>query len=399
MKILYHHRTASRDGQSTHIEEMIRGMRAIGCTVEEAAPAISGDSATGGSGGWVGNAKKWIPKPLYELAEIAYSLIAYRRLANQIKVRRPDAIYERYNLFLLAGVWARRRFGIPLILEVNAPMAIERRRYGGLSWPWLADWAEHYVWRNADVVLPVTHVLAQHLITCGVAPGRIRVVPNGVNEDSYRDLPSAEAAKTRLGLSGRFVIGFIGFVREWDQLDRIVRWIAANRTQVPNAQLLVIGDGPARAGVEQCAAELGLADSVMFTGVVAREEVPALAMAFDIALQTALVPYASPICLFEYLALSKAIVAPDQPNHHEILVDRKNAYLYDPDDPRGLESALDALCADEALRNRIAADAGRLIAEKKLTWKHHASSVVDIASGLAGNGARVATDFAPTTKA
>jgi len=35
MKILYHHRTASRDGQSTHIEEMIGGLRAVGCTVED----------------------------------------------------------------------------------------------------------------------------------------------------------------------------------------------------------------------------------------------------------------------------------------------------------------------------------------------------------------------------
>ena len=73
-------------------------------------------------------------------------------------------------------------------------------------------------------------------------------------------------------------------------------------------------------------------------------------MAYDIALQTALVPYASPLCLFEYLALSKAIVAPDQPNHHEILEDGVNAALYDPLASRGIESVLDKVLEDSGLR-------------------------------------------------
>jgi len=377
MRILYHHRTASRDGQSTHIEEMIRALRSVGCTVEESAPSVSAGGASGGSPGWVGKAKRWLPRPLYELAEVAYSLVAYRRLAARIRAFRPDALYERYNLFLLAGVLARRRFGVPLALEVNAPMAIERRRYGGLSLPWLAEWAERFVWRNADVVLPVSHVLAAHLVACGVDPARIRVVPNGVNAETYRALPTAEEAKARLGLSGRLVIGFIGFVREWDRLDRVVRWIDANRARRPAPHLLVVGDGPAREEIERCARDLGVADRVTFTGVVAREEVPSRAMAFDIALQTALVPYASPICLFEYLALSKAIVAPDQPNHREILADRENALLYDPVAEGGLEQAIATLCDDAALRERIAAGAGRVIAEKRLTWKDHATAVLD----------------------
>ena len=137
-------------------------------------------------------------------------------------------------------------------------------------------------------------------------------------------------------------MGFTGFVREWDRLDRIVKWIAL-RAPDQNVHLLVIGDGPARFEVEQCAASLGIADRLTFTGVVDRQRVPALCMAFDIALQTALVPYASPLCLFEYLALSKAIVAPDQPNHHEILTDGIDALLYDPLDPSGIEKALDSL--------------------------------------------------------
>ncbi|MBY0236021.1 MAG: glycosyltransferase, partial [Burkholderiaceae bacterium] len=101
-------------------------------------------------------------------------------------------------------------------------------------------------------------------------------------------------------------------------------------------------------------------------------------MAFDIALQTALVPYASPLCLFEYLALGKAIVAPDQPNHHEILTADADALLYDPVDAAGIEKALDRLCEDPALRERIATAAGQVIARKHLTWPEHAARVVGL---------------------
>ncbi|MHB8947508.1 MAG: glycosyltransferase family 4 protein [Rhodoferax sp.] len=385
MKILYHHRTASRDGQSTHINEMIAGLRAEGHAVNVSAPQIAGQDQSGGSPGWVGQLKARMPRWIYELAELAYSVLAYRRLCAAIRQDMPDGLYERYNLYLLAGVWAKKRFGLPLVLEVNAPMAQERRQYGGLSWPRLADWAERYVWQNADVLLPVTQVLADSMVSQGIEPARIRIIPNGINPDHYKNLPSVAQAKAQLGLGDRLVIGFTGFVREWDRLDRIMVWVARSAAQ-HNAHLLVIGDGPARAGIEACAARLGVSDRLTFTGAVPREQVPALSVAFDIALQTALVPYASPLCLFEYMALGKAIVAPDQPNHHEILTSGIDALLYDPNDHAGLETALDDLCHDTALRARVGAAAQQLIARKQLTWRQHArkvASLVDLA-GAAG---------------
>jgi glycosyltransferase involved in cell wall biosynthesis len=383
LKIVYHHRTASRDGQSTHIEEMIRALRLIGCQVEEAAPSVVDSSQTGGSAGWVGKLKLYLPRGLYELAELGYSIVAYRRLSRKLRTSRPHGIYERYNLYLLAGAWAKKRHRLPLILEVNAPMALERRQYGGLSWPRLADWAERYVWLRADIVLPVSRVLADHIIAQGVPAERVVVLHNGVDESHYENLITTEEAKQALGLHGKLVIGFTGFVREWDRLDRIVTWLAS-QSDATNAHLLVVGDGPARTEIEACAARLNVSDRVSFTGVVPRERVPALAMAFDIALQTALVPYASPLCLFEYLALGKAVVAPDQPNHHEILEDQVDSILYATDSDQGIEKALDALVSDAQLRERIASRAREVIGLKHLTWRENAQTVDALFRRLCG---------------
>lgn len=385
MKILYHHRTASKDGQSTHIEEMIRAFRQHGCEVEEAAPAVNQSTGNSQSSpGWVGLLKRHLPRFAYELAELSYSLVAYRRLAKKISVFQPDAIYERYNLYLLAGIWAKRKYRLPLILEVNAPMAVERQEYGGLALPKLASWVERHVWRHADYVLPVTEVLAEYIAAQGVDRSRIVVIPNGINFDQYRDLPTSDEAKTRYGLQGRLVIGFTGFVREWDRLDRIMHWIAQTGAAY-NTHLLVIGDGPARVEIETCAAKLGVSDRLTFTGAVRREEVPRISVAFDIALQTALVPYASPLCLFEYLALGKAIVAPDQPNHHEILRNGEDSLLYDPNDPQGIEKALNTLLNDKELRTQIACQAEKVISTKGLEWKSHAKRIISLIKSITTN--------------
>ena len=146
MRILYHHRIASRDGQATHIEEMVKALRELGHVVETCAPDLyTRDDGRGGSPGWVGTLKAALPKPVYELAEIGYSGVTYARVARAIARFRPDVIYERYALFNLGGVIAARRHRIPLVLEVNAPYALARRKYSGLKLGRLADRCERFV--------------------------------------------------------------------------------------------------------------------------------------------------------------------------------------------------------------------------------------------------------------
>ena len=79
--------------------------------------------------------------------------------------------------------------------------------------------------------------------------------------------------------------------------------------------------------------------------------------------------------MFEYLALAKAIVAPRQPNIEEVLTDEENALLFDAGDPAALGRTLTRLCADPALRARIAAGAGATIERQGLTWSRNAEHV------------------------
>lgn len=377
MRILYHHRTASKDGQAVHIEEMIEAMRAFGHEVLVVAPVSDqGEGQMGGGVGWVHRLKAMLPKALYELMELAYSLVAYRKIIAAAREFKPDAIYERYNLFLLAGLMAKRRLGLPLLLEVNAPLVFERSQHsGGLALKTLARWAEGKAWRGADAVLPVTAVLAEHVRAYGVPAERIHVIPNGINRAHFAHAPSPVEAKARLGLQGRVVLGFTGFVRDWHGVDRIVDWMATSGAPA-NTHLLVVGDGPVRAELEARARRLGLADRVTFTGVIHRDQVPAHVAAFDVALQPAVTPYASPLKLMEYLVLGKAVIAPATPNLQEVLTDGVNALLFNEAETGALERTLARLCHDDALRERLAQGAADTIDRLELTWLGNARKAV-----------------------
>lgn len=381
MKILYHHRTLSRDGQSVHIDELVRAVRALGHEVRVVGPAQHARASFGSGSGMIALLKKYIPGSLYELIELAYNLPAFWRLAMAARAMKPDVLYERYSLFLLAGLWVRRLFGIPMLLEVNAPLAAERRRFDNLRLAGLADMVEAWVWQGADRVLPVTGVLAEHLLTKEVSANRIVVVPNGVGPEFLAPPPATKAAQAALGIDANVVLGFVGFMRPWHGLDRVIDFIA-DAGPAAGLHLLLIGDGPARDDLVRQATTRGVADRVTFTGVIDRANIIAHIAAFDIALQPDVVSYASPLKLFEYMALGRAIIAPNTANIREVITDGENAVLFEPEQTDTFQHALSQLCHDGDLRQRLGQAARDTVVSRGFTWARNAARVETMALEL-----------------
>jgi glycosyltransferase involved in cell wall biosynthesis len=377
--LLYHHRLGSKDGQYVHVRRIVDALRAQGHAVELVEPGILAREGFGGESGLVARLKRRLPKAAYEVAELGYGVLAARRLLAAARVHRPDAIYERYNLHLPAGVIAARRRGVPLLLEVNAPLAHERAAHGGLGLPGMARASEARIWRAADAVLTVTEVQAGMIAAAGVPCSRIHVTPNGVDPERFAGLPPPEAAKAVQGLAGRRVVGFTGFVREWHGLDRVVAWLAA--AAPPDVALYLVGDGPARAALAAQARAGGVADRLIVTGIVPHESIPERLAAMDVALQPDVVPYASPLKLMEYMAAGRAIVAPDRPNIREVVQDGESALLVEPE---AVPGAIERLLADPALRARLGEGARRTIALRDLTWAGNARRIAAVAAALAG---------------
>lgn len=377
LTILYHHRTRASDGQSVHIDELIAAMRAAGNRVIVIGPRRTSAMATPIE-------KRLLPKAAYELVEFTYSFVEFIKLAVAVIFYRPDALYERANLLMLSGVWTAALFRLPYLLEVNSPLAEERAQYGGLAWPRFAAWTEGVCWRAASKVLPVTGVLASYIKRVDVAAERIAITPNGVDTERFRPR-DASTARTRLGLGQSLVLGFIGHIREWHGLDLVIDVLT--RPALAEAHLLVVGDGPARALLEERARQLEVGSRVHFTGTMPRELLPELMSCIDIALQPRVTAYASPLKLFEYMATGRAIVAPASPNIREILEDGVDGLLFAPGSAEAMAAAIERLARDATLREKLGQAAAQKIAARDLTWGGNANRVVSIVRELRASGA------------
>ena len=149
---------------------------------------------------------------------------------------------------------------------------VERCRFGGLFFQALARWNQKLVCRGADIVLPVTNVLAGYVRSYGVPDHRVAVVPNGIDPRHFLVTLDSEREKRQLGLSGRFVLGFVGFMREWHGLQHVLQIVKSIGD--PGLVFLVVGDGPGREELERQAEGLGLSECLKVTGVLGRGYIP-----------------------------------------------------------------------------------------------------------------------------
>jgi glycosyltransferase involved in cell wall biosynthesis len=380
VRILFHHRIASRDGQAVHLEELIDALRAEGHEVVLVGPDLN-NTRFGGGNGLVQWIKDTLPAYVYELIEIAYNVPAFFRLERAVRIHRPDVIYERFSLFLLAGIWVRWLRGIPILLEVNGPLFEERVKNDGLALHRIAKSCQRIIWRSVDYVLPVTDVLATIVQGYGVPGERVAVIPNGINPTRFGAVPETSVAKAALALQAEIVLGFTGFARRWHALDRVIDFVAENGDRF-DLHFLLVGDGPARDDLITYARDKGVGHRFTVTGVVERDDVARHVAAFDIALQPGITEYASPLKLFEYMYMARAIAAPAMANIREILTDAHDALLFDPTAAVALEGVLLRLCEDEGLRARLGRQARATILQKSLTWRANAERVANLCAIL-----------------
>jgi len=114
---------------------------------------------------------------------------------------------------------------------------------------------------------------------------------------------------------------------------------------------------------------------------VGREQIYDHIDAFDVALQPHVTDYASPMKIFEYLALGKCVVAPDLENIREILTHGEDALLFRPGDPADMGRAIEVLANDPQRVQRMGQAARRKIEDRRYYWIDNARRAL-VAAGL-----------------
>lgn len=380
MRILYHHRTQAEDAQGIHIQEMVQAFRRLGHDVEVAAVKNNVDSKTSMSGhsslwNWlVNNAPRW----LYDIMSFFYNFYGYRMLCKRIRKQQIDLIYERYSLNTLCGIWCSRKYNIPILLEVNAPLYLEQKTLGKLSMKMLAKYSERWICSNSTYTIVVSEVMKKILTKEGVDAKKLIVMPNAVDPRIFNPSISGASVRRKCQLDKCIVIGFVGWFREWHGLEMLLEVCYDAGFFQQECKLLLVGDGPAYDALHDFAAKRALFSSVVFAGPVERKEIPEYIAAMDICVQPKATPYACPMKIIEYMAMAKCVIAPNQPNIREILVDDENGCLFRPREPEHFKAVLEQIVRNERKRNRIGQAAYKTVTRHRLFWEGNAQKALDL---------------------
>lgn len=228
-------------------------------------------------------------------------------LLDAMKANRPHvAVYERLSVFSGAGLAYARAAGIPYAVEVSSPLWQEGVGYSGLHFAQAARSMCLDVLTAADLVIPVSGVLADELMAHGVPGRRIHVQGNGADVTTFAH---ARPADRPPALRNRPTLLYLGRLETSQGIDFLLQAFESLHRQV-DAGLWIVGDGPGAPSV-QAACER-FPDSVVHTPTVEQRLVPGILQAADVVVLplTGTAPgYASPLRLVEPLAARRPLVA------------------------------------------------------------------------------------------
>ena len=293
-----------------------------------------------------------------------------------------DLLLERYSLWSFCGARLARRLGIPFLLEVNAPLPEEQRRFRLLELSSVARSIQREVFREATGIVAVSREVARGAVQQGADRARVVVVPNGY------DPRLIQPVENRNGEEARFTVGFVGSLRPWHGVETLCRAFARFARSRPGARLLLVGDGPMKDWVRSFAAAGKLSHRIELTGNVPRADVPAQLARIHLAAapySEASGFYFSPLKVFEYMGAGLPIVASAVGQLAEILEHGRTAWLVPPGDPEALAAAMQHLAADRSLRRSLGTASARE-ARKRFRWEDTALHVLDAAQRAAAMG-------------
>jgi glycosyltransferase involved in cell wall biosynthesis len=346
-------------GASVHVAELVDALAGEGAEVLVAIAGVTPDARRPAQGVTI----QALPGP-GKGASAAEHLAADPARSGWIEERvdrfGADALYERLALHSAAGSRAAKRLGIPHLVELNAPLLDESRRYRALAEVDRAEELERATLAGAERVLAVSRPLAGYAARRGAH--RVEVFPNAAAIERYPRRPPRSRPHP--------VAVFAGNVRPWHGIEIVAdTWRRLADLAPP---LVVAGEpGEARPLLEEAGATL--------LGAIPHWRVPALLAEADIGLA----PYAgdapdyfSPLKLFEYMAAGLAVVAGDLPAVREV-VSEDSAVLVSRGDAEAFAAAVAGLTADALRRERLGRAARALVAVEH-TWRHRARRVTEI---------------------
>ncbi len=350
MKALHCRSSTGRHGPERAILELVPALSALGVDTELVALYRRPEGGPADHP-WLREAEA-AGLPAHQIEDPSVlSVRAVRRLAWRVRRSGADLLHTHdYKSNVLGGLVARQADrSMPWVATVHLHTTTTRRLkvYRAL---------DLFLLRLADRVVTVSRDQRRLLLRRGVDRRRVVLIPNVIDAEAFAGL-AAPAAETRASLGCDLdtpLVVVVGRLTPQKGIDVLLAALPEVLAAVPDATVLVAGDGVSAASLQHKCRTAGLAAQVRFLG--ARDDVPSLLSAADLVV----IPSRSeglPLVLLEAMAVGTAVVASDVGGMSDLITNGRHGWLLPPSRPDALAAAITAALTHDDQRLAFAAAA------------------------------------------
>lgn len=282
---------------------------------------------------------------------------AIGRSAAALRRMRPDVmLYFALGPGTFAGPAAARLAGVPAVIRCQDTVL------DGL-YPKPLRTADRLLLKDTDRVVVPSDFLKNIIVRgLGAVPGRVDVIPNGIDLSRFRSGRPKPGLASSLGFGPEDrLVGITANLVPVKNHRLLLAAVPAVLKAVPRGRFLIIGEGPLKSELQALAESFGISSAVRFLGY--RSDVRDLISVLDAGLLCSNMETHG-IALIEMMAAGVPVAAPAVGGIPEIIRDGHNGLLFAPGDAGGLAAALIRILRDDRLASRLSM-AGRAVAVEK----------------------------------
>jgi len=313
---------------------------------------------------------------------VAADRLSVGALRDTVRLARARRIQVIHSYGKGAGLYGRIAARLTGAAAIHTFHGIHPAGYGRLYLR-----LERALARWSFAVVHVSESQAGEARALGLAPaGRTRVIVNGIDAALVRAVAErAPMSRAALGLRpDALVLATVARLDPVKRLEVLVRAVPLLVARVPEAQLLIVGDGPERDTLRALARTLAPGDGVVFAGAIpdAARVLPVVDLYVTASRREGL-----PLAVLEAMACGLPVLATAAPGHVDAVEPEVTGRLVPLDDAPGLAAAAALLLRDPALRARMGR-AGRERVERHFSHARVLAEVADLYRAAVGFSCR-----------
>ena len=342
------------------------------------------------------------PENLRFWRNVWFSVFFYRffwknALENIVEQYGIDAIHVHDLPLVKTALFVAKKFNVPIIADLheNFPegirvwrkieMTVGTNVFNLISPVWRWKRLEKSLLKKVDKLITVVDEAKYHYVDeCGISAEDITVVINTADLELFDNIEIDKSLVSKY--KNDFVISYIGsFFAHHRGLDTVIKAMLKISEKIPNAKLLLVGQGQIEESLKKLCSDLKVRNNVVFTGWVDFNFVPTYIAISDVCL----VPHYSsghtnttiPHKLFHYMAMKKPVIVTDCKPLKRIVEECDCGIVVPSGNYDKMAEAIVRLSEDKEFARELGRN-GRSMVEERYNWNNEGTKLVEVYNNL-----------------